>query len=155
VGLRVALGAGVETWEDLVLGPRAGEPAANGDLLVRDREGNWSYPFCVVVDDLAHRIDLVIRGADLTDATPAQLRLARLLTGAPHPARFLHHPLVRRPDGTKLSKADGATAVRELLDGGADRAVLLAEAARAAGITGVPARVEPERLGQLFASTQR
>lgn len=153
-GLRVALGEGEEDWLDLLAGPRSGAPAADGDLLVRDRAGNWTYAFCVVVDDLTHRIDLVIRGADLLDATPPQLRLARLLTGAAHPARFLHHPLVRRPDGTKLSKADGATAVRELLDAGADPAVLLADACRAAGLTEVPDRVTPADLGPLVGSTQ-
>lgn len=150
-GLRVTLGPGEEPWLDLLVGASSGAPSFDGDLLVRDRAGNWTYAFCVVVDDLANRIDLVIRGADLLDATPAQLRLARLLSGGPHPARFLHHPLVRRPDGTKLSKADGATAVRELLDAGADRDALLAGAARAAGLTDVPDRVAPDRLGDLLA----
>jgi glutamyl-Q tRNA(Asp) synthetase len=151
--LRVALGPGSEGWDDLLAGPQEGEPAAAGDLLVRDRAGNWTYAFCVVVDDLIARIDLVIRGADLLDATPSQLRLARLLTGG-HPARFLHHPLVLRPDGVKLSKADGATAVRELLDAGADRGVLLAGAARAAGLPLPPdARLEPDQLGAAFLMT--
>ena len=149
-GLRLAIGSGEEAWADLLEGPCTGEPAAGGDLLVRDRAGNWTYAFCVVVDDLEQRIDLVIRGADLMDATPAQLRLARLLTGAPHPARFLHHPLARRPDGTKLSKADGATAVRELLDAGADPATLLADALRTAGVPGVPPRVAVEALGRVL-----
>jgi len=153
VGLRIALGDREEAWTDVLAGSCAGDPAADGDLLVRDRAGNWSYAFCVVVDDLAHRIDLVIRGEDLLDATPAQLRLARLLTGTAHPARFLHHPLVRRPDGAKLSKAGGATAVRALLDGGADRAVLLAGAARAAGIRAVTERLEPADLGSLVRGT--
>ena len=147
--LRVALGTGEEAWGDLLLGVRAGDPVAAGDLSVRDRSGNWTYAFCVVVDDLAQGIDLVIRGTDLTDATPGQLRLARLLSGAPHPARFLHHPLVRRPDGTKLSKADGATAVRELLDAGADPAVLLADALRAGGVPDVPRSVPAEALGEV------
>jgi glutamyl/glutaminyl-tRNA synthetase len=151
-GLRVALGEDEEGWTDLLVGPRSGPPAAEGDLLVRDRAGNWTYAFCVVVDDLAHRIDLVIRGVDLLDATPAQLRLARLLTGDPHPARFLHHPLVRRPDGTKLSKADGATAVRELLDAGADPAALLAGACRAAGLPDVPGRVSAADLGRVVGT---
>lgn len=147
IGLRVALGAGAEAWDDLLLGARSGEPSGGGDLLVRDRAGNWTYAFCVVVDDLAQGIDLVIRGTDLTDATAAQLRLARLLTGEAHPARFLHHPLVRRADGTKLSKADGATAVRELLDTGADPALLLADALRAAGVLDVPRSVPASALG--------
>ena len=109
-------------------GPRSGEPAAGGDLPVRDRHGNWTYALCVVVDDLRHGIDLVIRGEDLLDATPAQVRLGRLL-GRETPPRFLHHPLVRRPDGRKLSKADGATAVRELLATGIRAAELRARAA--------------------------
>ncbi len=151
-GLRVAVGEGVEGWDDLLVGPRAGAPAADGDPLVRDRSGNWTYAWCVVVDDLEQGIDLVIRGVDLLEATPVQLRLARLLSGAAHPARFLHHPLVLRSDGSKLSKADGATSVRDLLDAGADRDRLLADAARAAGLAGVPERIAPERLGDLVAS---
>ncbi len=78
-GLRVAVGAGSERWLDLLAGPMADEPAATGDPLVRDRMGNWTYAWCVVVDDARHGIDLVIRGRDLLDATPVQLRLARLL----------------------------------------------------------------------------
>ncbi len=117
VSWRVSLGGGTDRWTDLVLGERSGEPAASGDLVVRDRLGNWTYALCVVVDDMRHDIDLVIRGEDLLDATPAQVRLGRLL-GRATPPRFLHHPLIRRPDGRKLSKADGATSVRELLAGG-------------------------------------
>jgi len=114
---RVALGDGEEPWTDLVLGERAGTPSAGGDLPIRDRHGNWTYALCVVVDDLRHEIDLVIRGEDLVEATPAQVRLARFL-GRVTPPRFLHHPLIRRPDGRKLSKADGATGIREPLAAG-------------------------------------
>lgn len=149
--LRLALGEGTEGWEDLALGSQAGAPGAHGDLPVRDRAGNWTYAWSVVVDDLHDRIGLVIRGADLCDATPAQLRVARLLAGG-HPARFLHHPLVRRPDGRKLSKADGATAVRDLLAAGASVEALLGDAARAAGLRGVPDRIAPGALGDLVAA---
>jgi glutamyl/glutaminyl-tRNA synthetase len=81
---------------------------------------------CVVVDDLRHGVDLGVRGEDLTDATPAQIRLARLL-GRTVPSRFAHHPLIRRPDGSKLSKADGATSIRTLLDEGRSIAELVGE----------------------------
>lgn len=148
--LRVVIGGGDEAWDDLALGPVAGPAAGHGDLAVRDRAGNWTYPWCVVVDDLHDRIGLVVRGEDLRDATPAQLRLARLLAGG-HPARFLHHPLVRRPDGSKLSKSDGATAVRDLLAAGATVERLLAGAARAAGLPDVPDEVAPATLGELVA----
>ena len=108
-------------------------PFIGGDLPVRDRHGNWTYALCVVVDDLRHGIDLVIRGEDLLESTPAQIRLGRLL-GRREPPRFLHHPLIRRPDGRKLSKADGATAIRDLLASGTAAADLRARAGAAIGL---------------------
>jgi glutamyl-Q tRNA(Asp) synthetase len=130
---RVALGAGDERWTDLVLGAHTGRVAPDGDLPVRDRHGNWTYALCVVVDDIRHEIDLVIRGEDLIEATAAQIRLARLL-GRATPPRFLHHPLIRRPDGRKLSKADGSTAVRELIAAGTPAGEVRRRAARAIGL---------------------
>jgi len=132
-GLRAALGGGDETWTDLLLGERAGPVAPSGDLLVRDRNGNWTYGLCVVVDDLRHGIDLVVRGEDLVESTPTQIRLGALL-GRPVPPAFAHHSLVRRPDGTKLSKAEGATALGELLDAGRSPAELVGEAAYLVGL---------------------
>ena len=38
--------------------------------LIRDRDGNWTYGFAVVVDDLRQGVDLVVRGRDLLVATP-------------------------------------------------------------------------------------
>lgn len=130
---RAALGAGDESWIDLLVGPRAGAVAGEGDLVIRDRHGNWSYAFCVVVDDLRHGIDLVVRGEDLLEATPAQIRLGQLL-GREVPATFAHHPLIRRPNGTKLSKADGATSIGEQLDAGATPEALIGQAAAAVGL---------------------
>jgi glutamyl/glutaminyl-tRNA synthetase len=133
LGLRVALGGGDESWQDILLGPRRGPVAQGGDLLLRDRNGNWTYVLCVVVDDLRHGVDLVVRGEDLVDATPAQIRLGRRL-GRREPPTFAHHPLVRRPDGHKLSKADNATSIGELLDDGATREALFGEAAYRVGL---------------------
>jgi glutamyl/glutaminyl-tRNA synthetase len=127
-GLRAALGGGDEAWTDRLLGERAGPVAPSGDLLVRDRNGNWTYGLCVVVDDSRHGIDLVVRGEDLVESTPTQIRLGELL-GRPSPPAFAHHPLVRRPDGAKLSKAAGATALGALLDAGRSTADLVGEAA--------------------------
>jgi glutamyl/glutaminyl-tRNA synthetase len=111
--LRVALGGGSETWMDGLVGPCSDEVAPAGDLPIRDRQGNWTYGFCVVVDDLRQDIGLVVRGRDLLHATPTQIRLARHL-GRATPPVFLHHRLIRRPDGSKLSKSAGDTGVREL-----------------------------------------
>lgn len=134
VAWRVGLGGGDERWTDLVLGPQAGPVTGSGDLAIRDRHGNWTYALCVVVDDFRHDIDLVIRGQDLLDATPAQVRLGRLL-GRTAPPRFLHHPLIRRPDGRKLSKGDGTTGIRKLLAGGMRPDELRRRAAEEIGIS--------------------
>jgi glutamyl/glutaminyl-tRNA synthetase len=149
VGLRVAVGAGSEHWVDLLAGPVADEPARAGDPLVRDRVGNYTYALCVVVDDMRHGVNLVIRGRDLLDATPVQLRLARLL-GRVEPPRFLHHPLVRRVSGQKLSKAERDTSVRSMLDEGRTPAELLGWAARLAGLRDTDAPLPVEALGTLF-----
>ena len=98
---------------DALVGPCSDEVAGDGDLPIRDRNGNWTYAFSVVVDDLRQDVDLVVRGRDLLGATAVQIRLGRLL-GRTVPATFAHHALVRGPDGRKLSKADGATSVRDL-----------------------------------------
>ncbi|HUG30576.1 MAG TPA: glutamate--tRNA ligase family protein [Candidatus Limnocylindria bacterium] len=137
VGIRVFLGDGDERWVDLLRGPSHGPVAPAGDLLIRDRNGNWTYALCVVVDDHRHRVDLVVRGEDLVDATGAQIRLGQTL-GRPTPPAYAHHPLVLRPDGSKLSKADGDTAIGDLLDAGQTRDSLFGEAAARVGLLPEP-----------------
>jgi glutamyl/glutaminyl-tRNA synthetase len=129
---RAALGGASESWMDEVVGPCRDDVAPSGDLPIRDRHGNWTYGFCVVVDDLRHGVDLVVRGRDLLEATPSQIRLARLL-GRQTPPTFGHHPLIRRPDGRKLSKSAGDTAVRELRAAGRSAAEVIELAATATG----------------------
>jgi glutamyl/glutaminyl-tRNA synthetase len=131
--LRASLGDGLEGWADVLLGARSGQVAPDGDVPIRDRNGNWTYALCVVVDDLRHGVDLVVRGEDLIDSTPAQIRLAALL-GRSAPPTFAHHPLVRRPDGSKLSKADHDTSVSELLLAGRTPAELFGGAAARVGL---------------------
>lgn len=135
--LRVALGGGTERWMDLLVGPCADEVTPAGDPTVRDRDGNWTYLLCVVVDDLTQDVDLVVRGRDLMAATPAQIRLAQLL-GREAPPAFAHHRLVRDPDGRKLSKSAGDTGVRELRAAGHSPDAVVAMAAAAIGYEGDP-----------------
>ncbi|MDZ4864284.1 MAG: glutamate--tRNA ligase family protein [Gemmatimonadota bacterium] len=113
-GLRVELAGGDESFVDLRLGPQSQSPAEQcGDLLLRDRLGNWTYQFGVVVDDLRQGIDLIVRGADLLDSTGRQLRLARMLGRETLPT-FLHHPLILKPNGDKLSKSARDSGVPDL-----------------------------------------
>ena len=147
--VRVAIGGGRERWLDLGVGPMEDDVAAAGDPPAIDRHGNWTYGFSVVVDDLRHGVGLVIRGRDLLHATAGQIRLARLL-GRDEPPLFLHHPLVRSTTGAKLSKADGATSVRSLLDAGWSRDELLGVAARLAGLQPTTEPVAVDDLARLF-----
>jgi glutamyl-tRNA synthetase/glutamyl-Q tRNA(Asp) synthetase len=114
VGWRLRVDPGAETFVDARLGPQQQEPARQcGDVLIRDRLGNWTYQFVASVDDFRQGIDLVIRGEDLLASTGRQIRIARLL-GRATPATFLHHSLLMKSPGQKLSKSDGDTGIREL-----------------------------------------
>lgn len=113
-GIRVRLDPSIERFADLRMGPQQQRPHEQcGDLLVRDRDGNWTYQFAVVVDDWRQGVNVVIRGEDLLDSTGRQIQLARVL-GRQHPPAFLHHELLMKSPMQKLSKSDGDTGVREL-----------------------------------------
>jgi len=123
---RVVMEPGVERFVDLALGAQSQAPAEQcGDFLIRDRLGNWTYQFAVVVDDMDQGVNLVVRGEDLLASTGRQIRLARML-GRTAPPAFLHHALIRKPGGAKLSKSDGDTGVRELRAAGISAADVIA-----------------------------
>jgi glutamyl-tRNA synthetase/glutamyl-Q tRNA(Asp) synthetase len=147
--LRMVLGSSPEPWEDGILGRQTGDPSLAGDPPVRDRQGNWTYGFAVVVDDLRQSITLVVRGEDLADATPAQIRLARLL-GRRVPPVFAHHPLIHKPGGAKLSKADGDTGVRELRAAGYQAQAVIGVAAAAIGLIPNAGPVDAAEAGMLI-----
>ena len=128
VGWRVRIDPGVERFFDELLGPQEQNPALQcGDLLVRDRLGNWTYQFAVTVDDHVQKVTDVIRGVDLLDSTGRQVRLARLI-GRATPPRFWHHSLVMKSAGQKLSKSEGDSGVRDLRAQGWTAAQVLARA---------------------------
>ena len=114
IGWRVRMDPGVERFVDAITGPQAQDPSQQcGDVLIRDRLGNWTYQFAAAVDDFLQGIDLVIRGEDLLPSTGRQIRLARLL-GRERPAEFRHHSLLMKSPDQKLSKSDGDTGIRDL-----------------------------------------
>jgi glutamyl-tRNA synthetase/glutamyl-Q tRNA(Asp) synthetase len=101
------------------------------------------------VDDLRQGVDLVVRGSDLLSSTGRQIALARML-GRDDPPVYLHHPLLHRPDGSKLSKAAGDTGIRELRAAGASPQEVLGRAAEAAGLTMGARPLRAEDLPGLF-----
>jgi glutamyl/glutaminyl-tRNA synthetase len=133
--LRVQLLEKDEHVDDLLAGRHQQNPAReSGDLLIRDRDGHWTYHFAVTVDDMVQGVNLVIRGADLLDSTGRQIGLSRLL-GREIPPHFAHHPLIRSVSGEKLSKSTGASGVRDLRAAGLSPAQVIGRAAFRSGLT--------------------
>jgi glutamyl-tRNA synthetase len=110
--LRVRSEGARVAFEDRLLGRYEEEV---DDFVVRRNDVTPAYQLAVVVDDAAQEIGEVVRGADLTDSTPRQILLSRML-GLPEP-RYAHVPLVLGPDGRRLAKRHGAVTL-------SDRAVL-------------------------------
>ncbi|WIT11478.1 tRNA glutamyl-Q(34) synthetase GluQRS [Paucibacter sediminis] len=97
-------------WHDRRLGAQAQDLThAVGDFVLKRADGLWAYQLAVVVDDGEQGISHVVRGEDLADNTPRQIRLQQLL-GYARPA-YLHTPLVLGANGEKLSKQNGALPV--------------------------------------------
>jgi glutamyl-Q tRNA(Asp) synthetase len=150
-GIRVAIDDAPERFQDLLLGSLEHVPAHQcGDLLLQDRDGHWTYQFAVTVDDMLHRVDLVIRGADLLTSSGRQIKLARML-GRVVPPHFLHHPLIVKESGEKLSKASGDTGIRELRLAGISAEEVIGRAAAAVGLLDAPRPVPANAVAQLFA----
>jgi glutamyl/glutaminyl-tRNA synthetase len=120
---------------DLRLGDIEQKPFEQcGDVPIRDRQGQWTYQFAASVDDFEQGINLVIRGEDLLASTGRQIQIADLL-GRKSKARFLHHPLIMRSDGQKLSKSNRDTGIRDLRSAGLSVESVLGQAAAALELT--------------------
>ncbi|GIW51391.1 MAG: glutamate--tRNA ligase [Gemmatimonadales bacterium] len=109
--LRFRMPEGEIAFDDLVYGRITfkGEDIKDWVILRSDRTP--TYNFSVVVDDIDMKITHVMRGDDHLSNTPKQIAVYRAL-GAPLP-RFAHVPMIHGPDGKKLSKRHGATAVAD------------------------------------------
>ena len=131
------------TWQDRRLGPQQQNLSRTvGDFVLRRADGLWAYQLCVVVDDAEQGITDVVRGEDLADNTPRQIRLQQLLD-LPQP-RYLHAPLVLGPNGEKLSKQNGAQAL--------DLGDPLAALQQAAMVLGLPAQLPSATLAEWLAA---
>jgi glutamyl-tRNA synthetase len=86
------------------------------DLIIERSDGNPTYNFCVVVDDMDMGVTHVIRGDDHLNNTPRQINMLRAL-GATPPV-YAHVPMILGPDGAKLSKRHGAVSVLQYKEDG-------------------------------------
>jgi glutamyl-Q tRNA(Asp) synthetase len=153
-GIRVQIDAAAERFDDALLGPQEQVPANQcGDILLRDRDGHWTYQWTVTADDLRQGITLVIRGADLVSSTGRQIALARML-GRAAPPTFLHHPLILKETGEKLSKSGGDSGVRDLRASGVTAAEVIGRAAAAVGLIDRPRPIAAADVVTLFGSRE-
>ncbi len=97
-------------------GPRQADPAPCGDVVLARKDTPASYHLAVTVDDALQGVTLVTRGADLQAATHVH-RLLQALLDLPTP-RYRHHALMTDMSGRRLSKRDGALAVRAMRERG-------------------------------------
>jgi len=107
--IRFRLPPGEIAWDDAVHGRISFQGEDIKDFIILRSDRTPIYNFAVVVDDVDMRITHVLRGDDHISNTPKQIALYYAL-GAALPV-FGHVPMIHGPDGKKLSKRHGATAV--------------------------------------------
>jgi glutamyl-tRNA synthetase/glutamyl-Q tRNA(Asp) synthetase len=120
-------------FNDLILGECRQVPSTRcGDFPLRDRNGQWSYQFCCVCDDIRHGIDLVVRGEDILSSTGRQIQLFDALGHSP--PQYCHHPLLCDESGRKLSKRQRSESITLTRGKGASADEVIGRVAFGAGL---------------------
>ena len=122
------------SWRDRLAGIVIARPELEGDPVIARRDSPTSYHLSVTVDDHLQGVTLVTRGEDLFAATHVH-RLLQALLGFDQPD-YWHHALLTNADGERLSKRDGAVAIRALRAHGKTAGEVLA-------MTGLPTAASP------------
>jgi glutamyl-Q tRNA(Asp) synthetase len=104
------------TFEDEQAGVVQAQPETLGDVVLARRDAPASYHLCVTLDDHLQGVTLVTRGVDLFHATHIH-RLLQAILGLNVPS-YAHHLLLTNAAGERLSKRDGAMALRALRQAG-------------------------------------
>jgi glutamyl-tRNA synthetase len=90
-------------------------PEDGAFFIVRKKDRLPAYQLTSVVDDIHFGVDFIIRGKDLLSSTLGQKILAESLgENSFNQITFQHHPLLKGPKNSKLSKSDGATSIQYL-----------------------------------------
>ncbi len=107
---------GETTFTDVVRGDMRFDHAQVDDFVILRSDGTPTYHLASTVDDVDYEITHVIRGEDLLSSTPKHILLTRAM-GA-EPAIYAHLSLLFGPDGKKLSKRHGDTAMAAYREAG-------------------------------------
>jgi glutamyl-tRNA synthetase len=102
---------GETTWEDAAKGEITFQHALLDDFVLIKSSGVPASPFTIPVDDHAMAITHVLRGDEWVSTTPKHILVLRAL-GYELPT-YAHLPVITGPDGKKLSKRHGETAIGE------------------------------------------
>ena len=103
---------GATRYEDLLLGPLERRNAdLNPDPVLLKSDGFPTYHLAAIADDHAMRISHVLRAQEWVSSAP--LHLLIFAACGWQPPRYAHLPAVNGPDGKKLAKRHGATAIGE------------------------------------------
>jgi len=113
---RAAALAGALVFEDELAGTVPVEPGLAGDVVLARKEMPASYHLAVTLDDAVQGVTLVIRGADLFEATHVQ-RVLQAVLGLPVP-RYHHHQLLTDETGRRYAKRDRALTLASLREAG-------------------------------------
>ncbi len=108
--------SGETVVDDLIRGKVHFDNAMLDDFIILKSNGQPTYNYASVVDDLQLAITHVIRAEEHLSNTPRQ-QLCALALGYELPA-FAHVPMILAPDRSKLSKRHGATSVEEFQNEG-------------------------------------
>lgn len=148
--LRLTIDTRSVTFDDLCLGEQTQTPSEQcGDLLLRDREGQWTYNFAVAIDDKEEDISLIIRGQDILPSTGRQILLQEKLGAKSRPFYF-HHPLIWADKDKKLSKRDSSTSIAQWRSGGLSAEDIIGKAAFQVGLRAKDEPLSAKDVEELF-----
>ena len=107
---------GATEFQDTVRGDMRFDHAQVDDFVILRSNGTPTYHLASTVDDVDYEITNVIRGEDLLSSTPKHILLTEAMGAVP--ATYAHLSLLFGPDGKKLSKRHGDTAMSAYREAG-------------------------------------
>jgi glutamyl-tRNA synthetase len=107
---------GTTTFTDVVRDEVTFDHVQVDDFVILRSNGTPTYHLASTVDDVDFEISHVIRGEDLLSSTPKHILITEAM-GAER-ATYAHLSLLMGPDGKKLSKRHGHTAIKAYRDEG-------------------------------------
>ncbi|MDJ0665248.1 MAG: glutamate--tRNA ligase [Acidimicrobiia bacterium] len=101
---------GETSFEDVVRGTVTFDHVQVDDFVILRSNGTPTYHLASTVDDVDFGITHVVRGEDLLSSTPKHILLTEAMEA--ERATYAHLSLLMGPDGKKLSKRHGHTAIK-------------------------------------------